>query len=682
MASYDSPGTSLNGWHPGERAMQHKMGYDKAPGVGEMWRYIYGEMTDQHRKFHTSNLHFLPVVTLDKAGRPWSSILTGEDGTIGWITPAQRAASTLVLRPRVWEGDPFWENTDQFDARDDGEGMLIAGIGVEVSTRRRNKLAGKIKRLERNDESRKIMFDVRVDEATGNCPKYIVIRSLSPHPKTNPTVVYDHSNMSPADRLPSEVISFIQAADTIWLGSAYLVDPSSSDAKLFPSHLGINHRGGRPGWVRVKPSDGRTLVIPDYSGNRFMSSLGNIEYTPLASVLIVDFDTGDVLYLTGDAENLQGQAAEDIMPLHKSLTTLRVTGYRFLKDALPLRQKKDIEPSPYSPAIKLLKEEIELQGAHTTFFEGVGGKLPQAVLQKIDLHSPNIATFTFRSPSLSIQPGQAIILDFKALLGSPQYRHMSEGKPSLVNDDLIRTWTVSSYHPQTRGDAEGPEIQSSFQLTMKEKEGGLVTGALFSIAGGLNASKPHLLADVTPFNIEAGIVGVSGDFYLPLDEVSSETRIQAQQLFWAAGGIGLTPFLVMLRAILTSTSTDARKQSWDIVFALSTREPQVLLPLVERVFNTKPTDSSDSPAHPNVRLHLHLFTRKPVPASLTAQSSFDITTHPERLEERWFVEQKETLEGREAYVCGPAEFENLVVNSLVNAVGLEKGKVRKEGFAY
>lgn len=489
--------------------------------------------------------------------------------------------------------------------------------------------------------------------------------------------------MSPTDRLPPDVISFIHAADTIWLGSAYLVDPTSSDAKLFPSHLGINHRGGRPGWVRVKPSDGCTLVIPDYSGNRFMSSLGNIEYTPVASVLIVDFSTGDVLYLTGDAENLQGEAAEHIMPTHKSLTTLRVTGYRFVKDALPLRQKEDIEPSPYSPPVKLLKEEIELQGAHTTFFGGVGGKLPQATLQRVDLHSPTIATFTFKSAPLSIRPGQAIILDFKALLGDPQYRHMSEGKPSLVNDDLIRTWTVSSYHPQTPADAEGLESQSNFRLTMKEKEGGLVTGALFNIARGLKASKPHLLADVTPFNIEAGIVGVSGDFYLPLDEAPSEGWTQTQQLFWAAGGIGLTPFLVMLRAILGSKSANARNRSWDIVFALSTREPQILLPLVEEVFKADSTTAPDnSTHHPDVRLHLHLFTREPVPDSLASSLSFDITTHPERLEERWFVEQKKTLEGREAYVCGPAEFENLVVDSLVNAVGLEKGRVQKEGFAY
>jgi len=28
----------------------------------------------------------------------------------------------------------------------------------------------------------------------------------------------------------------------------------------------MNHRGGLPGFVRVRPSDGRTVVLPDFSG--------------------------------------------------------------------------------------------------------------------------------------------------------------------------------------------------------------------------------------------------------------------------------------------------------------------------------------------------------------------------------------------------------------------------------
>ncbi len=44
------------------------------------------------------------------------------------------------MNVRVWEGDPFKENVESFR---DGK-MLMAGIGIEFSTRRRNKFAGHV----------------------------------------------------------------------------------------------------------------------------------------------------------------------------------------------------------------------------------------------------------------------------------------------------------------------------------------------------------------------------------------------------------------------------------------------------------------------------------------------------------------------------------------------------------
>ena len=97
-----------------------------------------------------------------------------------------------------------------------------------------------------------------------NCPKYINVRELDPHPDTAPVVVYKRDKLADDQRLPDELIKFIVETDTIFLGSTYQARPE--DAIRFPSHVGQNQRGGRKGWVRVKPSDGRTLVIPDYSG--------------------------------------------------------------------------------------------------------------------------------------------------------------------------------------------------------------------------------------------------------------------------------------------------------------------------------------------------------------------------------------------------------------------------------
>lgn len=106
-----------------------------------------------------------------------------------------------------------------------------------------------------------------------NCPKYITLRELAPvndskfpdiEPSaTQPRVVEDRLHLSPEDCLSKDAISFIHGADTIFLGSAYIAP--ADEAKAYPSHLGMNHRGGRPGFVRVK-GDGRTVVVPDFSG--------------------------------------------------------------------------------------------------------------------------------------------------------------------------------------------------------------------------------------------------------------------------------------------------------------------------------------------------------------------------------------------------------------------------------
>ena len=96
-----------------------------------------------------------------------------------------------------------------------------------------------------------------------NCPKYINVRDLVPFSDTHPRVVYRCLDLSVNERLPEDVISFIHGSDTLFLGTLY---NAGEDADRYPSHVGMNQRGGNPGFARIQPSDGRTLVIPDYSG--------------------------------------------------------------------------------------------------------------------------------------------------------------------------------------------------------------------------------------------------------------------------------------------------------------------------------------------------------------------------------------------------------------------------------
>ncbi|KAJ7213010.1 hypothetical protein GGX14DRAFT_619825, partial [Mycena pura] len=620
---------ALNGWHRGENAIHLKLNTYNDYAVSNLYMAISGDLPMDHAQFHSTRLPFLPVTTLDDEGRPWGSILAGKDGQPGFVQAPKY--SMLSVDAKLWDGEPLNENSKLFER--DGT-MLAAGIGIEIPTRRRNKFAGYITHLKRLDDQ--VQLDLQVNEAIGNCPKYINVRDLIPHADTSPRVAYQVSHLAPHDRLPDEVIKFVTASDTVFLGTTYKAH--AADSIRFPSHLGMNHRGGRPGFIRVVPSDGRTVVLPDLSGNRFMTSLGNIEATSLASLTFIDFVSGDILYLTGDAENVVGADALKIMPFQKTLTTVYVTGYTLVLDALPVRQRPGTSPerSPYSPPIHLLAEEA----TSSSVFDKA--EQPTALLSKIDLHSPSIATFTWEaSADLQIKPGQAIIMDMSRLVGTPAYAHMAPSKPTSVNDDSIRTWTISSSHLRVGA--------RSYSLTMREKPGGAVTGPLFAIARKLAELKPEALADSRALQLRVGIVGVTGDFVL-----------------WVAGGIGLTPFLSMLKSLRASTN----RTDWDIRFVLATAEPDVLVPLI-----------AEAVGGSDVSLTLDVFTRQD--AMREVFEGLVIRKHAGRLPVDFFVAHVDEfqLQERKVYLCGSPEFEKAALKALTKG-GVPESAVTRETFEY
>jgi hypothetical protein len=59
----------------------------------------------------------------------------------------------------------------------------------------------------------------------------------------------------------------------------------------------ISHRGGPPGFVTLG-SNG-DLIVPDYRGNRYFNTLGNLLGDPRAALLFIDFERGDLLQLQG-----------------------------------------------------------------------------------------------------------------------------------------------------------------------------------------------------------------------------------------------------------------------------------------------------------------------------------------------------------------------------------------------
>lgn len=62
-------------------------------------------------------------------------------------------------------------------------------------------------------------------------------------------------------------------------------------------------RAGGDGW----------LTIPDFVGNRFFNTLGNIAVNPRAGLTFPDFSTGGLLQMSGEAE-LLSEAPNGVPP--------------------------------------------------------------------------------------------------------------------------------------------------------------------------------------------------------------------------------------------------------------------------------------------------------------------------------------------------------------------------------
>ena len=131
----------------------------------------------------------------------------------------------------------------------------------------------------------------------------------------------------------------IATSDTFFITTTY-EDQSAGVAK----GVDVSHRGGKRGFVRI--DDDKTLTVPDFSGNYHFNTLGNLELNPRTGLLFVDFERGDLLYLTGTAEVIwEGDEISTYAGAERLLRFHLEKGYR-VEGSLPLRWT-DPEFSPF-----------------------------------------------------------------------------------------------------------------------------------------------------------------------------------------------------------------------------------------------------------------------------------------------------------------------------------------------
>jgi uncharacterized protein len=279
----------MNGpFHPGELRAQQLAGKGSSGGS------IRDYMPDQHREFFAM-LPFVLVATVGADGWPRASVLSGAPGFVHSPDPATLRVDAALDAPA---------------------GARVGLLGLDFGTRRRNRANGTIAALDGQG------FTIAVGESFGNCPKYIRLRDVEAAPAgagqgAAPPAGVAFAGLSEAAR------RMVAAADTFFVastGGQYGAD--------------ISHRGGAPGFVQVA---GDTLTVPDFAGNRYYNTLGNMLVDDRTALLLIDYASGDVLHLQGRAEVEWSGAAAAGLPGAERLWRLRVEGGTLQRAALALR---------------------------------------------------------------------------------------------------------------------------------------------------------------------------------------------------------------------------------------------------------------------------------------------------------------------------------------------------------
>lgn len=520
-------------WHEGEKHMHKAMRapYEENPTTPLLSPGASGLA-------QTSPL--IAVGALDKDGRPWTSLWGGQRGFSAPISESILGIKTTVdarFDPVV---DVFFGESGMGNiVKEEGEPRPVSGLAIDMENRRRVKLMGhflggvleafdienfgveKQASDVSTDGIAQVQFVASIDGSLGtmrclivfgfeltasdlgNCPKYINRKEIIP-------VVPQPKLVSDSPQLAQGALELLNQADTLFLSSSH--QKQSMDTNI---------RGGHRGFVRVisNDEDGAVIIYPEYSGNRLYQSLGNLHVTPQAGFLFPDFETGNVLYLTGETEILVGKDASKLLPKSNLAVKVSIKAARYVENGLPFRGSPG-QASPYNPKVRYLTSEKETPG--TQFQED--NNIPVSLIKNEPI-TPTISRFRFRitDPAFADTwlPGQYVALSFAEELDMG-YSHMKEDDPTSINDDFIRTFTISS-HPQKLA-------KNEFEITARKN--GSATTLLFRSTerSMLDLSMRGFGGDLQFKRSPEDAVGLNGGVVIP----------------FVAGGIGITPLLGQL----------------------------------------------------------------------------------------------------------------------------------------
>ncbi len=472
--------TPLAGWpgsgspsNEGEIALQERAGVRaRAETAGR--RAIRDFMPDQHRAFFAT-LPFRVVGSLDGDDRPWASVLVGEPGFLASPDPR-----TLTIAAVPAHGDPL-------------AGALAAGsplglLGIQPETRRRNRLNGTVASVAGG------LVTVRVGQSLGNCPQYIQARTA--RLAADPASVAAPRRVARGGPLLSErARDLVAAADTFFIATAA---PGARDGDPVRG-VDVSHRGGRPGFVRARDEDGASvLTAPDFLGNFYFNTFGNIALNPATGLLFVDFESGYALMLSGEAEVVWEGPEVAAFAGAERLLRFRLRHSLLIENAVPLRWG-EVEPAP----------QLAGTGTWAEAERSLAAAAAGAADRPFRVSTITEESATARSLVLEPADGGGVVA-----YRPGQFLPIALDLPGAARPTR-RTYTLS----------DAPDGRT-YRITVKREPGGRASGLLHTLTPGdtVRVSRP------------------AGGFALDTDS--------RRPVLLLSGGIGVTPMIAMLNHLL------------------------------------------------------------------------------------------------------------------------------------
>ena len=293
-------------------------------------------------------LRWVVLGAADGGGEMWATALFGRPGFL-------HAAGDTEIRidSGMDPGDPVAEIATVGGTPSAGwpyvtpAGHPVGLLAIDLSRRFRARINGTV-----HPDGQGLT--VRAHQVYANCMKYIQRRDLEPvadvpgasgqrgEPQSPAVPRQPHRQASAARRgaaLEDEDVATIAAADTFFVATL-----APGPGPTFGADA--SHRGGHPGFLELVSRD--VVRFPDYPGNSMFNTLGNLEVDPRCGLLVPDFGTGDLLYLSGTAEVDDDPARVEQHPGARRLVTMSINRVVRRWSALPLRAGA-VEYSPFLP---------------------------------------------------------------------------------------------------------------------------------------------------------------------------------------------------------------------------------------------------------------------------------------------------------------------------------------------